>query len=251
MRRALVALPLLLPLLGAAPEPPAVVARAARVYGAMDDGERVRTLMASWKYERHEGDGEAEGKETGELFEQVSFPDRLRREYRRHRKHRYAIVSGTDGTRAWRVRPGHGTDPVRPSDFYVPLRVRAPAWLLSEVVEGKARAETAPGAEPGQQRVIITRHTGEMLTLDIDKKRGLIRRYEGSAAGLTSTDRLTVRIDGWERRDGLWFPTRLSTWRNDELVEELRLEALQINGHVMEDLYLGPFGPAEPPSRKL
>jgi hypothetical protein len=231
---------------------PAPVKRAIGAYGIDTEGPALRSMLVSWRYTLHVGDQE----EDGQLFELLSFPDRVRREYRVKRRARNARVSGTDGANGWRVQPvGRSLAVVsaEPGEFTVALRVRAPAWLLSEVASGRARAETvAPDGRrplPGVERVLVTRDTGEMVALDVDK-RGLVLRYEGQTHAGSTGGRVRVELSQWRRDHGVWVPGRIVTHVDDVVVESLELEALEVNRKIAEGFFSDPF-PSEPPTRKL
>lgn len=224
--------------------PPSAFERAAAAYAVQAEGAGLRTLVVDWRYERSDDEPRA-----GVLFELYAFPGRVRREYR-GRKSIETRVSGTDGKRAWQIQSGAIRPALRQS-FLVALRSRSFGHLLAEVRAGQATVEEVGGGKPGHKRLLVTRDDGEMITLDVHGKSGLIMRYEGQHHGGEATDSVVVELSRWTRREGQWLPGRVDTLVNGERTERLQLRATRVNHPIAEGFFGAPHEVLGPPDRKL
>lgn len=220
----------------------ALVDRAIAAFGGKERIEGLRTLMAGSRFKRKTDAGSDEGV----LAEFYAFPDRARREY----KGRRVAVMGTDGESAWAVKAMQ-TVPERRDRFVVPLRLRQLGRLLLDVKEGRARAESVPGAPAGQRRLLLTLEDGEMIQLDVEEESGRVRRYAGEAHEGDATLVLVVEIDAWRQEAGFWLPGSLRARRGGELVEEIELQHARVNGPMSPGFFRAPWDIVGRPPRKL
>lgn len=182
-----------------------------------------------------------------EMVELYAFPTRARFEYRTGQT---TAVTATDGKRSWRISVD---GPVNADDghFVIPARLRDLGGFLLEARD-LGKVECGGGAPVGQQRLLLTLKTGEMVLVDVEASTGLIRRYEGESPGTTGkADVIEVTLDGWHRMDGHWVALELKTKLNGRLASTTSTRSVKVGAEIIEQLFVRPDGLVGPPPTPL